>query len=546
MEPASSTPASRAEPPAASAASDLQQLRRALIGLTGAAPANDLLFRLGERLGRNAAAQLAAHGDEPELKMREGLTRLTELGLGHATLEEFRFDPGANDCHVRGIVRDAGPEICAAHGAPQPTGAICEATVGYLTGFTAGMTGIDVVCSPFECPGPCSACACGFEILPAHRAATSLRGEPAPSGSARFFLRTLGHRLGSADLSLDEIVEDSSDAILLLDNDDRIRFWNGGAERLFGYQRDEVLGRHAEFLLPADLQQADELRRLQQKTIADGVVRSHVTRRLRKDGQELWVSLHRAVLHDSAGQVVGSSATLRDISRLRRTEEELTRARGLALIGQMAAKVAHEVKNPLAGIYAAVQLLGRDMPVTDPRRAVLDTVGAEIRRLDETVQELLRFARPAPAHLRRGDLRTFVQSLVESLAHHPDVARHRVEVAIEDGEMVSFDARLLGQTLTNLILNAGQAIEQDGGLIRVAAQQDEAELRLEVADSGPGIPPDRFEAIFEPFETTKVRGTGLGLAIARQGVEAHGGTLTARNAQCGGAVFTLRIPLPRL
>jgi two-component system sensor histidine kinase AtoS len=500
----------------------LPGLRRAIAA--GAPPhgAAGSLFQVGRRLGEAEAVALLGAGHEGPEALARGLERLAALGLGRAVLDSCELDRARGQCRVRGHVLA---------GADAPAGAAAEVTVGYLTGLTAAVGGLDVACGPFRCAAPCARCGCAFELAPAPHGAAA----PAGSAPARDWL---------ADAGVDplDVLESTADAILVLDAAGVIRFWNRGAERMFGWGREEVVGRDAGFLMPPDLVAAGEPAQLQARLAQDAAVRNHVTRRMGKNGRELWAGVGLALLHDGQGNVVGSTAVIRDVSDQRATDAQLCRARGAELLGQMAAKFAHELKNPLAGIHAAVQLLKREAGPDDPDRAVFDSVGAEIRRLDDTVQDLLRLARPEPARLRAGSLEACMREWLGALRLHPDVARHRVETAIGDGLHAEFDGRLLGRALTNLVLNAGQAMAQPG-VIRVSAQRTAAGITLEVADEGPGIPAGMHDRIFEPFFTTKTRGTGLGLAIARQNVEANGGTLEAGD-RAGGAVFRILLPAP--
>jgi PAS domain S-box-containing protein len=522
-------------------AAELQALRHAIAEAADPRLAGEILFEMGQRLGQREAGRLLTLGASGRAVLEDGFARLAALGLGVARLETFELDAARGDCRIVGQVIDT-LEQAKSDGGGTPDGSVCEVTVGYLTGLAATVTGLDVVCTPFQCAQTCAPCGCPFEIRPAHKEADAANASgPAPSGSARFFLRTMGRTLAGTDISLDELVENGSDAVILIDNDEVIRFWNRGAERMFLYPRAEVVGRKVGFLVPADLQASNELGWIQKQLARGSALRNHVTRRVRKDGKELTVSLSRAILRDSAGHSIGSTATIRDITDQRRTEEELARARGLALIGELSAKVAHEIKNPLAGIYAAVQLLARDLPASDGRRPILDSIGAEVRRLDETVQDLLRFGRPTPARPRPAGLRSFAGELVESLRRNPDLQRHQVRIEIDDEIVVPLDSRLLGQALGNLVLNAAQAMEQPG-TITVSAARDERAVTIAVADTGPGIPTNKLAEIFEPFFTTKTRGTGLGLPIARRNVEAHGGTLAAESRPAGGALFRIVLP----
>ena len=372
-----------------------------------------------------------------------------------------------------------------------------------------------------------------------HRAAD----HPAVQREGRFLLRSIGGGIADKDIDLDDLVENTTDAVILIDADNVISFWNRGAERMFQYSREEVLGQKVGFIVPRHLMDSRELEWLQRKIDQEGSIHNHVTQRVRKDGRELWVSLNRTALHDTDGQVIGSTATIRDITEHRRTEEELYRSRSLAIVGELAARVAHEIKNPLAGIYGALQLLARDLEPDDPRKEVFDNMGSEVRRLDETAQDLLRFARPVPPKPMPMELCSFVAALVDHLERQPEVREHDIQVDIDEGTIVPLDHRLLEQVIVNLVLNAAQAMDSPG-TIRIGASRRGSKVAIEVSDTGPGIPHDQLNTIFDPFFTTKARGTGLGLAVARKNVEAHGGTIEAENEDGGGARFVITLPAP--
>ena len=212
-----------------------------------------------------------------------------------------------------------------------------------------------------------------------------------------------------------------------------------------------------------------------------------------------------------------------------------------AQLGELAVNLAHEIKNGLAGIYAAMQLLARGLPPGEGKRAWFDEAALEIKRLDATAQDLLSFAgqpapKPAPA-----DLGEFLRSLAQRARNRPEVQLHRIEVSAPPDLVVALDPLLLGQALLNLIANAAQAMLSPGS-IRLSARRAEGGVQIEIQDSGPGISPEHLGSIFAPFFTTKSRGTGLGLSIAKKIVEAHGGSLRARNLEGGGSAFTAELP----
>ncbi|MBI5432335.1 MAG: PAS domain S-box protein [Planctomycetes bacterium] len=504
----------------------------AVASVAGRELGEEVLFRVGQSWGRAAAGELEPAGPLAR-RLELGAGRLKELGLGTAVLDDVRHDPGQRDCRVRARIVDEPGAECSDAARP--------AARGFLTGFVAATTGLDLVSAPIDPARPDA----GFEIVPAHSYRLDQEPPPAaPSGSARFFLGTLGRSMGDFDLSLADLLENTSDAIILLDNDNMVRYWNRGAEQMFQFTRAESVGRKAGFILPPDLLANDELGLLQKKLAAGELVRNYITRRMRKDGTVRWVSLTRTLLHDSHGASIGSTAQLRDITEQRETESALERARMLAMIGELAAKIAHAIKNPLAGIHASVQVLASELAPDDPRREVFAEVGEEIHRLDDTVLDLLHFARPLPPRTQPTDLRTFVQDLAEPLKRRFGSQGVLFEVAIEEGLVVALDARMMAEAFDNLLINAVQALSGPGK-VRVEARTIGRGVEVDVQDSGPGIPAADVEHIFEPFVTQKSRGTGLGLPIARKNVELHGGTLVALPRTQPGAVFRMSLTLAR-
>jgi two-component system sensor histidine kinase AtoS len=362
-----------------------------------------------------------------------------------------------------------------------------------------------------------------------------------PREATNFVIDALGGDLAGRRLSLADLTENTLDAVLFLDQDSTVRYWNLGARMMFQYEREEVIGRHVGFLLPADLVQCRELERLKAACDLDGVIYNHLTRRVRKDGRQLWVSLTRTVLHDDQGRAIGAVATLRDITEQRSKESELRRARELAMVGELAAKIAHEVKNPLAGIFAALQVLEGGLETSDPRREIFASIGDEVMRLNDITQSLLGFARPSDPKLKRGELRRFLHEFVRDLERLSMIEPGAVQLALPTELWIEFDAALTAEVLKNLILNAVQATKGRGKVVLRSSTSANL-VAIDVADSGPGVPSAQRAAIFEPFFTTKARGTGLGLAIARKNMEAQGGGIRLRNQRGPGATFRLEFP----
>lgn len=214
----------------------------------------------------------------------------------------------------------------------------------------------------------------------------------------------------------------------------------------------------------------------------------------------------------------------------------------LAALGQLAATIAHEVRNPLAVMRSAAQTLRETLPAAAASRQPSDFIIAEIDRLATVVSSILAYARPlqlAPRAVAVNDL--FGRAL---LVARDDLAARRVEVERSDCSGLPpahADPDLVTQLLLGLLGNAADAMPT-GGRVRLSAAAAHGMVQLHVADSGPGVAPELRERIFEPFFTTRSRGTGLGLAVARQIVEAHGGRIEAAEDERGGARFTVTLP----
>lgn len=223
-------------------------------------------------------------------------------------------------------------------------------------------------------------------------------------------------------------------------------------------------------------------------------------------------------------------------------EAKLTRAEHLAEIGQLAASLAHEIKNPLAGISGAIQVIGDALPPKNPHRPIISDILRQITRLDATVKDLLLYARPTPPTLHKTRLDELVARVMTLLAKEPAVQRVRVE---RDGTVpASFiyaDEGQLEQVLVNLILNAAHA-SPDAAPVSIGVTEREEKTALSVMDVGSGMPPEICERALEPFFTTKAQGTGLGLTICRHIVEAHDGTIHIESKVGTGTTVTIELP----
>jgi signal transduction histidine kinase len=233
-----------------------------------------------------------------------------------------------------------------------------------------------------------------------------------------------------------------------------------------------------------------------------------------------------------------------EVKRLQRqlasANAALQRSRRLAALGEMAAGIAHEVRNPLASIQLYARMLEEDLADRPEQRELAERILSAVRGLDGTVHDVLSFARETEAQPEQGAVRPLLEGAVEAERPSLEAAGIELRYALErEGLELRHDPRLMHRALVNLIRNATQAMP-DGGTLTLEASRDETAVHLVVRDTGPGIGDEAVDRIFNPFFTTRDTGTGLGLAIVHRILDAHGGSIAVHNdPSAGGAVFTL-------
>jgi len=271
--------------------------------------------------------------------------------------------------------------------------------------------------------------------------------------------------------------------------------------------------------------------------------------RLRPSGKVIGYTL--AFVKDDAGEVAGVAMFFKDLTRVEQIEERERLRDRLAAVGEMAAAIAHEVKNPLAGIEVMAGLLRRKIPDIPDAQAVLTDIIAEAKMANAIVQEVLEFVRPIRLQVEH----TGIAEALHSAVHLADtkVARGGIVVEVkvpEDLPQIQADHHQLTQLFTNLLINAFEAMDGKGrvGITASTMQQDDGgegreAVRIELQDNGPGMASEVAEHVFDPFYTTKAQGSGLGLAIVRKIVDAHDGQIDLRTVIGGGTLIRVTLPV---
>lgn len=309
-----------------------------------------------------------------------------------------------------------------------------------------------------------------------------------------------------------DIIEHSADAIISLNTGNEITSWNRGAEMIFGWERDEVLGRPVTLMIPDELLENRELELLHDGMHQRGYVSNYETERLGQNGQKVLVSLTESYIRDEQDRVIGRSQILRDLTDLKIKEEQIQHSERLATIGNMAAGVAHEVGNPLTAISSLVQLSQRK--TADPYiQDQLSKVRDHIKRITKIVRDLVDFSRPSSQESQTMQLNKIINSAVGLLQH--DSRCREVDFHLELAENIP---RLTGvpdqihQVIVNILLNAVDAMSHlRNPRIEVCTWYEGKQVKLTIADNGKGIKKENIDHIFDPFYTTKEVGKGTGL-----------------------------------
>ena len=350
-------------------------------------------------------------------------------------------------------------------------------------------------------------------------------------------------------------VESLASGLLTSDLKGSVTSFNPEAERITGLAASAALGRDVEQVLPGICELA-----------MDGVDRReapHGRSRCRyrnRNGEELHLGVATYVLKDAGGTPSGHVVIFQDVTDVVEMEGELRRSERLAAVGQLSASIAHEIRNPLAAISGAIQMLSRSSPApADESMRLMDIAVRETDRLNHLITDFLHYARPGPCNPSPVLLEEVVREVVD-LFDAACTAGMKVELAIEPATGVCADPAQLRQLLWNLVLNAAEAMP-DGGTLRISAatadetapQETFASRRNEgsgatgwteivVADEGVGIPPEALERIFDPFFTTKREGSGLGLATVYRIIEDHGGLVRLESSVGSGTTIRLWLP----
>ena len=357
----------------------------------------------------------------------------------------------------------------------------------------------------------------------------------------------LSQPLESATNITESLIESIGSGIIITEMNDTITYINQAGEKILGYSKGEVFGK------PFGLFGLNEKQNVSYSFLdhPDNLDTRREGRMKRKDGDEIPVGFTVNQHLSLSGEAIGKIIIFRDLTKVYRIQEEMLKMDRLVSLGKLASGIAHEIRNPLAGIKTTAQALGEEMAKDDPKREYLNRITKEIDRLNELLKTFFSFAKPqtlllVPCHIKE-IINAIIPFLIKEIAdkgiqfvesYHPQLPRIRV------------DKIQMHQAFLNLFLNAIQAMPY-GGELKIEANpvilpspegSKQNFIKVVVSDSGKGIPPQILPNIFDPFFTTKPKGIGLGLSITYQIIKKHGGTIKVHSQWEKGTSFTINLP----
>lgn len=343
----------------------------------------------------------------------------------------------------------------------------------------------------------------------------------------------LNRKLHSKSEYLDNILKNMSQGLLFIDLEGNITTYNREAEHILGIPHEEVLFQPFKNYFDDSLFGYSV-----EKALKEGVVPKNSFSTLQLPSGE------KKILEVDSSYLLGLIVLIRDISELRRLQTFKDRNERMKALGEMAAQVAHEIRNPLAGIKGFASLLIRDLKEQPEKLHMAEAIVEGSNTLDRLVVQVLNYSRPLNLELESVNLSDFLKEVEESLIAE-NILGEKIAfelIAPPHALNAPIDRGLIKSVLRNLLINAIQAMPNGGKLILKLTESEEKAL-LEVIDTGSGIPDELLKKIFSPFFSTKADGNGLGLAEALKIARAHGGDISVESAAGKGTRFTLKLPL---
>lgn len=365
-------------------------------------------------------------------------------------------------------------------------------------------------------------------------------------------LKAKQYDLDQLELLNRNIVQSISTGLMTLNNRLEISYINPAAEQISGYgyrdlegiQIGDIFPQIVPYLSIIDNKSGDDDMPPVQKAVDIDFDR--------RDGTKLHLGFSQSILKDPGGNEIGLILIVQDLTEFRQMQNQVRRMDRLAVAGELAAGIAHEIKNPLASLSGSIQMLRDEVEFGPMQQRLMDITMREAERLNALVNEFLLFSRPEKAVDRSVEVNKVIDDTLEMLKNSPELSRPiRIEKTLSENLWVYIDSQRLQQVIWNLVLNAVQEMKNSGRLTvatairtkRGSGDTQEKLAEIAISDTGPGILPEHQGKVFDPFFTTKDRGTGLGLTIVHRIVENYDGKIFVDSDGHSGTTFTLHFPL---
>jgi signal transduction histidine kinase len=348
-----------------------------------------------------------------------------------------------------------------------------------------------------------------------------------------------------------DMVWNLRNGVVAVTRDGRVAVMNDNAYRILGLKPQGAdIGRHFSEVL----KEAPDVLRVVAGAFELSYLPNRAEMRLKHTGKVIGYTLSH--VKDAKGRDVGATLFFKDLTRVEQLEERERLRDRLAALGEMAAAIAHEVKNPLAGIEVMAGILKRQLPESPDAQTTLADIIKEAKMANVIVQEVLAFVRPLRLQVEDVAVADVVRDAITMAENHPQKGQIQISVGVPESlRPIQGDSHQLRQIFTNFLTNAFEAMNGTGtiAITAVAIEGEEESTTAEqmpgpmvlitITDDGPGIPPEVMDRIFSPFFTTKPQGSGLGLAIVRKIVDAHDGRIDVGERPGGGTIFRVTLPV---
>ncbi|MDX9871553.1 MAG: ATP-binding protein [Clostridia bacterium] len=365
----------------------------------------------------------------------------------------------------------------------------------------------------------------------------ALRGE---TGEIAAAINEMSDALNNMKLHSESISASTPNGLVTLNEQGVVTIFNMSAERLLGLSGKEAVDNHYRYVFNAWPQIISIL-----DTSFHGELYQNKELTLHVHKNTITVLFTTTALVSAQNEQMGLLIIISDLTETKKLEEQVRRADRLAISGELAAGIAHEVRNPLTAITGYLQLLAVDFGHDDPRHEFTRIIEKEIIRLNRLIDQLLYFSRPLPAQFALLDLHQVVKETLLLISNPAILKDILIKTEFADAlPPVKIDAVQFKQVLINIILNAVQSMGPSGVLmLRTSYEEKISHVRLQIEDTGPGIPPEYIPRLFDPFFTTKETGTGLGLAVADKILEVHHGYIEIESVPGQGTCFSIYLPV---